>query len=362
MKKNLKKLLVAISTLSLVACSQTEQTSQVNQETSSSTQKVTESSSTTKSEKVVNSPDDFPRVDEHTEIDAEAKQAVKDYVGFYSGIVDIPSAETSHASDDNLTVFYKIDFAINEDGSYELYLERDVPGSQIGHLYVTKDNQMNAKLKVGELHQGKFELEYGQLLLSEGPSLTQGFLGEDGELLPMYGFYGSDTPTNYLGVTDNDEIVVKDGKVQATFYLSAYTDKATVIDLEKQTTRPTSLKYSTEQISQYSAEHYKELGMASEVTYQYNTVNEFLQALRLRHTTQKKTLEKIKVVDGSSLTGYYTSDNKEIKNIKFAIFDGLSNSYYVYTGDKVYQLENEHEAKEIKIIPELIDYISYSVG
>ncbi|HEM3088506.1 TPA: hypothetical protein U0812_001334, partial [Streptococcus suis] len=161
MKKNLLKLLVAISTLSLVACSQTEQTSQVNQETSSSTQKVTESSSTTKSEKVVNSPDDFPRVDEHTEIDAEAKQAVKDYVGFYSGIVDIPSAETSHASDDNLTVFYKIDFAINEDGSYELYLERDVPGSQIGHLYVTKDNQMNAKLKVGELHQGKFELEYG---------------------------------------------------------------------------------------------------------------------------------------------------------------------------------------------------------
>ncbi len=88
--------------------------------------------------------------------------------------------------------------------------------SQIGHLYVTKDNQMNAKLKVGELHQGKFELEYGQLL-SEGPSLTQGFLGEDGELLPMYGFYGSDTPTNYLGVTDNDEIVVKTVKYRLPF-------------------------------------------------------------------------------------------------------------------------------------------------
>ncbi|CYY00868.1 TPA: hypothetical protein ACGO43_000155 [Streptococcus suis] len=329
MKKNFLKLLVAISTLSLVACGQTEQTSQVNQETSSSTQKVTESSSTTKSEKVT--PADYSPLPDDLVVEENVKKALQAYVGVYQ--------ITQKQEVDGRIWEVKFEIEITKDGYYTAYTESqqiDEIQNGGGTLYVNDKGEFDIIRKTARLSSGVATMSYGQLELSEPRRLYQQYVDENGEILPYFTTGGS----KYVEIP-HSKVMLVDGTVK--YGDSEHPENAVI--LEKKNKASSAIQYTYYQIKQYS-----DSINSDKESYEFESFNEFVQAMRLDSSDISYLQKSYKIVDPNSLTGYYTEDNQEITNIKYAYVLQRENEkevYFVYDGQGIYELRVNEKGQKV---------------
>ncbi|MEW4355162.1 hypothetical protein AB1I63_10025 [Streptococcus pneumoniae] len=348
MKKVALRLLLATATISLVACSKAEKSHQVSQETSSTVEVVTESSSESKSKqdnyKVT--PADYSRIPKERSVSEEVKKAIKEYIGVYSG--------TENIEENGIITKVSYEVEITDDGVYNVYIEsRLMDSSQKveGQLYVNTKGELDIIRSKGELGTGTVAMAYGQLEFSPLNSLRRGYVNEAGELLPVYGGGSRSAVSIPTG-----RVLLVDGKIK---YGNEY-DKDAAITLEKQKKASQNLQYTTYQILEYS----KSLPRDRDV-YQFDTLNEFIQAMDIDGLDAASLRKSYQIVDPASLKGYYTEDNQEITGIKYAYGYHRENEkgqFYVYDGKLIYELQENDKGQKIarEVSRSVYDFVDFA--
>lgn len=327
----MKKYIISLmaTTLILVACGQTEKNSQVKQETSSSTEKVTESSSTTKSEKVT--PADYSPIPEDQVVEESVKNAIQEYVGVYQ--------TTQKEEVDGRIWEVKFEIEITKDGYYTAYTESqqiDEIQNGGGTLYVNDKGEFDIIRKTACLSSGVATMSYGQLELSEPRRLYQQYVDENGDILPFY-----TTGTSSYVEIPSGKVMLVDGTVK--YGNSEHPENAVL--LEKKNNASSAIQYNYYQIKQYSDSINSEMD-----SYNFESFNEFVQAMRLYSSDISYLQKSYKIVDPNSLTGYYTEDNQEITNIKYAYVLQRENEkevYFVYDGQEIYELRVNEKGQKV---------------
>lgn len=332
----MKKLALLACAAFLVACGQkeTEPT-----ETSTQVEQTSQTTEDTSSEQAIkpSSPLDYPRED--YPIPKEVLTAIKPYVGYYTATYET-TLKTLGSSDDlaNIPVYYLIELSISEDGTYTARTSYETEASEMSSMgYITKDNKVESTLKQGVFYSGYFQMSYGQLEFTpSGSALYQNLLSQDGSLMPIY----IDNHGIGIGRKPDSSQFTFDGKT-----ITAGTANGTSIPMTLSGKAPSYLSATRYQFDQYF-EELSELKNDDEDpfsrVYNFANINEFLQ-----YTEQDFDVE---IVDPKTLTGYYTEDNQEIKNIKYALYVPFNDSITAYDGKYIWQLSttgNQKKATQI---------------
>lgn len=349
MKKVVVGLCLATTTVALAACSKADK-EQESQESSSAVEQVVESSSESKSkqENTKVTPADYARIPEQESVSEDVKKGIKEYVGVYRG--------TEKVEENGIITNVSYELEITEDGVFNSYVESSLADSSQdvgGELYVNTKGELDVVKSVGKLGTGIMNMSYGQAEFTSSTDLHRSYVDETGELLPIYGGNSLRSKASI----PSGEFFLADGKVK---FGNVY-EQESALTLEKQKEASQNLRYTTYQISEYSRPISIDTG-----TCQFDSLNEFVQAIGMRVDKFSDIQKRYRIVDDlTSLKGYYTEDNQEITGIKWALGDmtGDKEIFYVYDGQKVYELSENNKGQKIareSSRVEVHDFINYT--
>lgn len=334
----MKKLALLACAAFLVACGQkeTEPT-----ETSTQVEQTSQTTEDTSSEQAIkpSSPLDYPRVDANYAASPDLLEDIKPYVGYYSTEFVLPLWKLIGGADHDTILEFTVDLAIYEDGTSTSYVHytgdiEHAPETQ-GQVYATKDNQLKTAINAATLGSGEAKMTYGQLELSNDVGLYQDYLDETGNLLPLF------TIKHYKTLSPEIRFIGKEGNIELILNTPGG-DLSTTVEPTGQA--PKSLKYTPNQLLAYYDDN--EEALKSKISIK--STNDFINLLQISTegsifnpyyylSSQKSLDEKFSLASPEQTSGYYTSDNKEIKNIQYAL-NNYNSEIYSIIDDKLWRL------------------------
>lgn len=339
-----KWIVLSLAAAVLTACGQKEEkieetSPKTEQQATATTETSSSSSNQEKTEK--NSPADYPRFSpDQTPPSEDAIEATKPYAGYYTGTytttLDTLSKDTKDA---NIPLNYKMEVVIYDDGSYATKLTYEAEGgTQDQSVYITKSNEIKYILKGSQLNSGTFGMAYGQLESSRNASVYQTRLDSNGDILPIYKTeYDVYNLPYFVPSIESGNIFLIDPQPSSE-------DEALKIEMKQAGKIPKSLKFTPYQIKQYAKRLDETDSDSEEITFDFKNINEFVQ-----YVTSPTDQMAIELIDPKTLTGYFTADNDEIKNIVYALRESDDHSIIAYDGKRLWSLstryDNRKEAK-----------------
>lgn len=337
-----KWIVLSLAAAVLTACGQKEEkvektSPKTEQQATAATE--TSSSSSSREKKERNSPADYPRFSQYQTPDEDTIEATKPYARYYTGsyttTLDTLSKDNKDAT---IPLYYRMEVVIYEDGNYTQKLTYEAEGgTQDQTVYITKNNDIKYILKGSRFDSGSFRMAYGKLESSGGGSVYQTRLDSNGDILPIYKTeYDVYNLPYFVPSIENNDIFLIEPQPSSE-------DNALKIEMKPSGKIPKSLTFTPYQIEQYAI-NLDETDIDSEgLTFEFKNINEFVQ-----YVTSASDWS-IELIDPKTLTGYFTADNEEIKNILYALRESSSSNIIAYDGKQLWSLstryDNRKEAK-----------------